>query len=526
MLLVAILAAHALLAWQLRARDIFTFGDDAAYLLLGRALRSLSYRELQFVGQPIAARFPPGYPAVLAVSGALFGERLGVIAMLGIAFSVSGIWALFDVVRHRWSTSTALVAAALVAINPALLEFEALPASEMMFLSLTLWSLWAADRWERRPAGGGGVTPGRPFAGVTSIVLAVLAAMTRSAGVTLPMALIAHWVWRRRWRTAIAMMLVTGVVVGGWLAWTTLAPRRDVRLSYIDDVVRPVGASESFAAMMTRRVTSNVPTYVTQVSLTQLPVPVTPRTVVDNVGWVLALGGLFLVGLVQAWKRWNAAALYVVAYCGLLAVWPYLLVRFLVPMLPLVLTFMAIGAAVVGARVTRRPDWMVAAVGAMLAAFALRADFDLVGRMLDCDRSRADCTWATSLDFVDAARLARKLTPPTARFVAPKGATLYYHGDRQAVFWEEAVRQDSTTFLPYMRRAGVTHILATPVYGDYETILRLVERSCTRFSLVHAISPHTLILAFNDAPGTSADGERTCFYVRRALASAHVVSTA
>ena len=34
MLLAALLAGHGLLAWQLRARGIFTFGDDAAYLLL------------------------------------------------------------------------------------------------------------------------------------------------------------------------------------------------------------------------------------------------------------------------------------------------------------------------------------------------------------------------------------------------------------------------------------------------------------------------------------------------------------
>ena len=40
---------------------IFTFGDDAAYLLLSRSLRALSYREVQFVGNPIAARFPPDF---------------------------------------------------------------------------------------------------------------------------------------------------------------------------------------------------------------------------------------------------------------------------------------------------------------------------------------------------------------------------------------------------------------------------------------------------------------------------------
>ena len=49
LLLGALLVGHGLLAWQLRARGIFTFGDDAAYLLLSRSLQALNYREPYFV---------------------------------------------------------------------------------------------------------------------------------------------------------------------------------------------------------------------------------------------------------------------------------------------------------------------------------------------------------------------------------------------------------------------------------------------------------------------------------------------
>ena len=222
-LVASVIVAHALIAWQVRARGVFTAGDDAAYLLLGRALRAFSYREVQFIGEPVAARFPPGYPAVLAFLGA-FGERLGVIAAVGIAFSASGLIALFDVIRRRWSAHLALLITAVVAVNPAIVANASAVASEGMFTAATLWALWAADRTdhgERR--------------GLAAGASAIIAAMTRSAGVTVPVALGLHWLIRRRYRALTILALTSALTVGVWLAWTTFAPRREVRRSYIDD---------------------------------------------------------------------------------------------------------------------------------------------------------------------------------------------------------------------------------------------------------------------------------------------------
>ena len=518
-LVASLLAAHAMLAWAARARGVFTFGDDAAYILLSRSLRAFSYREIQFAGEPIAARFPPGYPALLALCSALFGERVHVMAMAGVLFSVSGLWAMFDVVRRRWSVNVALVATALVVVNPAMLEFTAMPATETMYTSLTLWALWAADRLDHAGKGErvAHARGGRTLT-LAAIVLAIAAALTRSAGVTLPLSLIVHWAWRRRWRAAMALALSATVFVGGWLAWTTLAPRRDVRLSYIDDVVRPAGKSPSLVATIVNRVGDNVPMYVAQSSLSLVPLPVTPRTVADNVGWVVVLGGLLIAGWVSAWNRWHAAAVYLGAYCGLLAIWPYLLERFLIPIIPLAVTFLAAGAAALGSRLGKWRDGPLCALGALFATFGLRADAAIVDKQSRCDRTPADCAAPISLDFLEAARVAGAVTPPSARFISPKGATLYLYGGRQAVFWEEAIQQDTISFLPYLRHNRVTHILSTPVYGDYETILRLIQHDCHRFGVVRSFSPHTMIFAFRDSAATPQEGDRACAFVHRALA--------
>ena len=505
-LLAGILIGHICLAWQVRARGIFTAGDDAAYLLLSRALRAFSYRELQFIGNPVAARFPPGYPSLLAVLG-LFGEHLELIAGVGIAISASGLLALFDVVRRRWSGQIALLVTAVVAVNPAVVTNAGAIASETLFGSLTLWSLWAADRTdhgERRAVAGG--------------ALAIAAAMVRSAGVTLPLALGAHWLLRRRFRFVIVFAVASALTVGAWLAWTTLAPKREVRRSYIDDAVAIRSGDGSMINTIAHRVATNASTYGGQALPMELHLPLTSRTRVDNVAWVAVLGVLGVAGLLSAWRRWNAAVVFAATYAALLLVWAFMLERFVEPVLPLVIAFVLVGAWTLGHRLTndgRGGAVLAGAMGVILTFGALRVDGRLVADALACDRSRVDCAPPASLDYVDASIYAATHTPPGARFVAPKNATLYYYAPRQSAFWDEVIVQDQKSFLPFLDRKGVRYLLMTPVYSDQLTLARLALAHCTQFDVVRTFSPETMILARRATP--SGPDSPACRTLSRAV---------
>jgi hypothetical protein len=491
-LLVALLAAHALLAYQTRARGIFTFGDDAAYLLLSRTLRAFSYRELQFIGEPIAARFPPGYPAALALLG-VFGESFRLISIAGIALSVSGLWALFDVIRRRWSSELALLVTATVATNPMMVANAGAIATEGAFTSLALWCLWAADRSDQGE--GRGVVAG---------ATAILAAMTRSAGVTLPLALGAHWLLRRRFRSVATLALVSSVTVGGWLAWTALAPRREFRRSYIDDAVSVRSGDGSMVGTLAQRVSRNVVAYAARGLPTELALPVTRRSRLDNIGWLALLGGLALVGAISAWHRWNAAVIWAAGYSALLLVWAFAIERFLQPLLPVIVSFVLVGAWTLGSRwrqgESRTATIPAVVVAAVIAGSGLWGSAALSSQASACDRSRVDCAPAESLNFVDAATYIAAQTPADARFVVPKNATLYYFAPRQSVFWDELIVQDSASFLPFLERNGVRYVLTTPIYSDHVTLVRLAQAHCTQFDLVRAFSPETLLLVRRETP--------------------------
>jgi hypothetical protein len=512
-LLVALLVAHGLLAWQLRARGVFTFGDDAAYLLLSRSLKALTYHEPQFVGTPIAARFPPGYPAFLAALTAPAGERLGIISVAGILVSTVGLAFMFDVIRRRWSTDLAFLATAAAAVNPVLVTNAGSVTSETLYTTLTLASLWAADRAERaraRPRG-----EGRPALAAGG--LAIAAALTRSAGVTLLAALGLHWLSRRRYRWVLIFGISSAVTVGSWLAWTVVAPGREVRRSYVDDAVNVRMGDGSLESTVVQRIRRNVSTYVGQSILAELSLPVTSRTRLDNIAWVVVLGSLLAIGLVSAWGRWNAVVWYFGAYSGLLAVWAYTIDRFLDPVLPLVIALLVIGAGVAASALARQARRLAPAVVTIgLVVFALGDDRRLVERAGDCDRARVDCAAPHSLDFLDAVAYLATHSPRDARVVTPKAPTLYYHSGRQALYWDEIVTQTPDSFGSLLGRERVSYILTTPVFSDHLTLLRLAHENCERLDLVRAFSPQTLLLAARPEGAPPARDGRACMMLERA----------
>src|SRR2546427_4655614 len=76
--------AHLLL----RAADrilVGAFNDDGAYVALGRALAGgMGYRLIYLVGDPVAVKYPPGLPLLIAVPWKLFGTLAGVRATIAL----------------------------------------------------------------------------------------------------------------------------------------------------------------------------------------------------------------------------------------------------------------------------------------------------------------------------------------------------------------------------------------------------------------------------------------------------------
>ncbi len=201
MALVAMLVVtHLVLAWLGRVPAITTGNDDALYTLLAQGLRSFHYADAHVLGSPAHAQYPPGYPAMLALWTSVAGSSLDAVLAFGMLCSALAILFAFDLTRRLVGIVPALAALACLAVNPALLNYAGRVASEAPFMMLVTATAWAMV-----------AVPEGPRRFVLVALLAILASMTRTIGVSLLGAVFLVWVMERRYRVAGAFgMLAAG----------------------------------------------------------------------------------------------------------------------------------------------------------------------------------------------------------------------------------------------------------------------------------------------------------------------------
>ena len=229
---------HLGLAWMMRDPGFGWGEDNSAFLLLSRELQHFQYRETQDILAPVHARFPPGFPAMLAVVGALVGDRIEPLIAFVALCSAASVLLLFDTVRRVLGEELAVLSTGLYAINSSALGDAGSLMSESPFKLFMLLALWAASR----------ETEGTRFA-VIAGGATILAALTRTAGVVFIPALGAYWLWKRRYTWVVGLALAA-VPVAAWLAFSFNAPDASDRRLYVADLK---GSHETVSdALLTR----------------------------------------------------------------------------------------------------------------------------------------------------------------------------------------------------------------------------------------------------------------------------------
>jgi len=335
------------------------FNDDGAYVTLGQALADGSgYRLTYLVGAPVAVKYPPGLPALLAIPWALGGTLAAVRATVGIlnplacGAAAAVIWWI-----GRRDLALAPAPLAVAALGPffldAAIQYYSIPLAEPYFLLGWAAAVALAATATRAPA---------------AIALGlVLAATTlfRSAGLVLVPACLAALALRRvPWRvvaigaaTAVVPLIAWGMVHGRMVAAGPLSSSPD-EVSYWSLI--PFGAAE-LPAYLIRAVWNNGGAYLSELS-GALAGPVV-------VGHLLVLGalGAAAVGATWSWRRAPALVLTAATSLAVVLVWPFAQARLLLPVLPFT-GLLAAAAIEEGARRLPARLRLAAPIGLALAA--------------------------------------------------------------------------------------------------------------------------------------------------------------
>jgi hypothetical protein len=498
---------HLGLAWMMRTPGFGWGEDNSAFLLLSRELQNFQYRETQDILAPVHARFPPGFPLMLAVVGTMVGDRIDPLFAFVALCSAASVLLLFDTVRRVLGEELAVLSAALYAINPSALGDAATLMSEAPFKLLLLLALWGASREQE----------GTRFA-VIAGGATILAALTRTAGVVFIPALGAYWLWKRRYTWVLGLALAA-VPVAAWLAFSFNAPDASDRRLYVADLRGRHDTVSDAIATRFANFRPRIEAYLSRHIPWTLSVPTIRGTPIDNIIWVAGFLVFGTVGMVAFLRNWLPAALFLASYVVLLAVWEFIFDRLLHPIVPLIFATLLAGVSAVSGRVVPRARrWAVLAVATLLAIGAIRRDVPHLKTRLACDRTvPADspaCWPLPERELLTLANWVRDSTPDDALFFVPKERAFFVHTGRKTINQDRGLREDTTTIGGYLRLRGVSYTVLTPVGLRVRAHASRLIGACREFDLVKQISPRTMLLKV--APEASAtDSTPTCAAVRQ-----------
>jgi hypothetical protein len=490
-----VLLLYALLTWRLRLPAPRLRNDDAQYILLARSLLDLHYRDLFLVGGPHHTQYPPGYPLVLAVLGSLFGERWDVFIAANVACALLALAILFDVARRVWTPTVAVAGLAVAALVPAWI-YPYGPAINVLadgpYTALAFASLWILA-----------VKPRSAPWMVAAAGLAIAAALTRSVGVTLVAAVGLLWLLERRWKAAAGLALAATLTVGAWLGWTLVADSDVVGRSYVADALfdgpaaGPAPRPPSVVSVLAIRLRNNLVGYGAREVPKAFGLPFVEGTVLDNLLGAGLLATLIAAGALPLWRRWRGAAIYGASYGALLLAWPWVVPRFLVPVLP-VMALTAVAGAATLARRTRVAPALALGAALMMIVPAAEQDLRLTRAFADiCQRHdpRGSCNRPAHEGYMEAVAFLRDSLPDGEAVASAKEATIAYLTGRDVLPLYAVLGGDPDGLAARLRDRGVGYALLGSVGTSYDRrFQREVAEGCRGFRVVRAFRSQALLV--------------------------------
>lgn len=530
--LAGIVFLHVVLGLLLFEPVLFTGGDNVRYMILGESLGSArGYLDLHLPGAPLHTKYPPGYPAVLAVLGLVGGVQLFKLASLAFTGATVALTGVLG--RRLFRGDVGLAAAAVLAVNPVLLQYSHWVLSEAAFLLLVTAALcaWASADGEvgagEGGAGGGG-SPGEGSGrlGWLALALAVGAFLTRTAGLPLLAVAVLVPAARRRWRTAAIAAAAVLAVTGGWAAYQALAAPD--RTGYLGELlmVNPYAPEQGTVGVagLLGRAAENAWLYVSAVlpgSFLSEPEAGRPPAGTGRALLGIAVVAAALTGWIRrSLEGIGPAELFTVLYAGIIALWPSVWTdqRFLLPLLPLVGIYGLAGVRWWSERAARLGSGgagraVRAATAAVAVAAVLVGARDAAGRIperLDCiaDWQRGSpCMAAGYRTFFEMGRWAREHTPRDAIVANRKPEFFWWFSRRQGDVYPFS--DDPAVVLRGLEEMGATHVLLDRIFS---TSLRYLQPAILahrdRFELVHRGGPPEIfLLRFTRRPRSASGPE-------------------
>jgi hypothetical protein len=325
-------------SWHMVAGVSGVFHDDGIYLSTAKALaEGRGYRLINLPETPAQTKYPPLYPALLAIIWKLcptFPDNLIYLQFITLLCGAAtvGLAYLYLVRFGYFSRGVALCAAAITLTSNVYLYFSTLTLSELPFAFLSVVALWALERQDENPW----LKPAGQF---SLGVLLSLPLLTRTIGVVfIPLGSLA--LWKRR-RPVLWAALGVSILFLPWMFWMLVIPRwasaNPVSTYYTNYLswwfsFGKTGLVHIIASNLIYAATATIST---GLNLFRHGLVFPPWISI----FMLVLGTITWFFVTKDLLKGRILAMFLGMYLIIILAWPWPPMRFLVPILPFVLAY-------------------------------------------------------------------------------------------------------------------------------------------------------------------------------------------
>ena len=481
------------IGWRDRAPEVTAGGDEVTYLSLSHSLEYGRYRDEFIAGTPPHLQYPPGNPVWLLAIRKIAGPGLDPTRAANLILLALTAILIGDAVRRLTGPWVGVGAAAVVVLNVPLLEIAGTVLSESLYIALATLSLWAALRTDEHQ---------RRRWWIMALGFGGAAFLTRTVGIVVLGGILTWCLLRRRWSLAAASGLLSAGVVAGWMSYLRLQGPSPLSTSYLADLA-PYVDQTSPIAVIARSAWRSLEFYVRYLP-SSLRVPTLQGTPIDNIAWYLVLAVCGGVGLWILLRRWPAAAVSLLLSCGVLLLWSWRIERLLLPLLPVGIAAILVGAFGIARPLgSRAPTLIATALAGVISGSALLALLQNP-RWTACERTAPyedpSCFNPNATSLVRAAWVIRDRLPANAVIATLEPAVVHYFSGRQTFPLPKALELLDGATAQGTPPVVFTHLLTETVLESNTTAPVEMVRYCTALQVATPVEPPFFLFRVSGGP--------------------------
>ena len=188
---------------------VFMGGDNAYYMSLAESMLHGKYQPIFQPNPKPETGVPPLYPAILAITRAIFGKSFLPAKILSFIFFVLAIYLWFKFYKDRKLNEKIIYIVLLfAALNPVISEYSHWEITESLFILICALSFWWYDKIQKSNA---------PKHWFILGLITVLAYFVRATGATISIAIFVTLLIKKRWRELIWFSLANAIILAPWL---------------------------------------------------------------------------------------------------------------------------------------------------------------------------------------------------------------------------------------------------------------------------------------------------------------------